>query len=155
MRSTIIDHALKSFMRTGRVIIARYREDFPRSEGPRITIAHPGCAWAACCPTKRPPFSWWNVHIHSIWRQCYILTKFWFVIKSTCFFPALLCFLSRKYFMQWINTPASRERKFDYQFPTYVSSSPCCIKPSVATYIWYIHQNICKLNQCIKLIFSA
>ena len=42
MSCTIIDHALKSLERTGRVIIARYREDCLRSERPRISIAHPG-----------------------------------------------------------------------------------------------------------------
>ena len=39
MSITIIDHALKGLVRTGRVIIARYREDWPRSERPRISIA--------------------------------------------------------------------------------------------------------------------
>ena len=36
MNATIIENALKSSVRTGRVIIARYREDFQRSERPRI-----------------------------------------------------------------------------------------------------------------------
>ena len=95
MSTTIIDHALKSLVGTGRVIIARYREDCPRSERPPITIAHPGCAWAACSPIKRPPFSWWNVQMHCIWRQCCILTNFRFVIKSMCFvFQALIYFYS-------------------------------------------------------------
>ena len=68
--------------------------------------------------------------MHCIWRQCCILTKFRFVIKSTYvfFFSSINMFLSRKYIMQWINTPALRERKFDYQFLTYVSSSTWCIK---------------------------
>ena len=30
--------------------------------------------------------------------------------------------------MQWIDAPASRERKLDFQFLTYASSSICCIK---------------------------
>ena len=122
----------KSLVGTGRVIIGRYREDCPRSERPRISIAHPGRAWAACGPTKRPTFSWWNVQIHSIYRQCCILTKFRFIIKYTCFyvyfFQALICFLYRKRIMQWINAPASCERKLDCQFLTYVSSSISCIK---------------------------
>ena len=37
MSATIIDHALKSSVRIVRVIIARYREDSPRSERPLIT----------------------------------------------------------------------------------------------------------------------
>ena len=44
MSITIIDHALKGLVRTGRVIIARYREDWPQSERPRISIAHSGRA---------------------------------------------------------------------------------------------------------------
>ena len=42
MSTTIIARALKGLVRTGRVIIARYREDCPRSERPRIDIVHPG-----------------------------------------------------------------------------------------------------------------
>ena len=41
MSITVIDHALKGLVRTGVVIIARYPEDWPRSERPRISIAHP------------------------------------------------------------------------------------------------------------------
>ena len=45
MSITIIDHALKGLVRAGRVIIARYREDWPWSERPRyISIAHSGRA---------------------------------------------------------------------------------------------------------------
>ena len=56
---------------------------------------------------------------------------FRFVIKSTCVFffsQTLICFLSRKHIMQWINAPASRERKLGFQFLIYVSTSICCIK---------------------------
>ena len=128
--TTIIDHALKSLLRTGGTTIGRYREDCPSSERPRISIAHPGCAWAACGPTKRPTFSWWNVQMHSIWRQCCILTKFRFVIKSTWFFffKHWYVFLPRKHIMQWINAPASRERKLHFQYLSYVSSITCWIK---------------------------
>ena len=128
MSTTIIDHAVRSLVWTGRVIIARYREDCPRSERPRISIALPGCAWAACGPTKRPVFCWWNVQMHSIWQQCCILTKFRYVIKSAFFFKHWYVFLSRKHIMQWINAPATRESKLEFQFLTYVSSSNCCIK---------------------------
>ena len=33
-----------------------------------------------------------------------------------------------KNIIRWINAPASRVRKFDFQFLTYVSSCACCIK---------------------------
>ena len=110
-----------------RVIIASYQENCPRSEWPRTSIAHPGRAWAACGPTKRPTFCWWNVHLHCIKRQCCIFIKFRFAIKSTCVFSNI-DILSRKYIMQWINAPPSSERKADFQFITYVSSSVCRIK---------------------------
>ena len=59
-------------------------------------------------------------------RQYWILTNFRFVIKFACvfFFQVLI----GKHSMQWINTPASRERKLDFQFLTYDSSSICCTK---------------------------
>ena len=50
--------------------------------------------------------------------------------------------------MVWINAPASRERKLDFQFLTYVSLNICCIKPSawfpydlqeLTSYIYLIH----------------
>ena len=63
--------------------IARYREDWPRSERPLIS-ARPGRAWAPWGPKKRPTLCWLNVQMHSIQRQCCILTKFTLVIKSTC-----------------------------------------------------------------------
>ena len=44
MSITIIDHALKGLVGTGRVITVRYREDWPRSERPRTSIAHSGRA---------------------------------------------------------------------------------------------------------------
>ena len=94
MSTTVINHVVR-LVRTGRVIIAKYWEDCPRSERSHISIAHPGCAWAACGPTKRTTFSWWNVQMHSTWRQCCILTKFSFVVKSTCFcwgFLRVFCF---------------------------------------------------------------
>ena len=110
-------------MRADRVIIARYLKDWPRSERLRISIAHPSSAWASCGPTKCPAFSWRNVQMHSISRQCCILTKFRFVLKSTCvfFFQALII-------MKRINAPAPRGCKVDFRFLTYVSSSICCIK---------------------------
>ena len=89
MSCPIIDHALKRLVKTGRVIIARYREDCPSSERPRISISQPGRTWAACGPTKRPTFFWWNVQMHSIYQQCCILTKFRFVIKSYCVFSSI------------------------------------------------------------------
>ena len=50
--------------------------------------------------------------------------------------------------MEWIDTPASREPKLDFQFFTYVSSSICCIKASASfpydlqeltSYIYFIN----------------
>ena len=46
MGITIIDHALKGLVWTGRVIIARYREDCPRSDhsGRAVSCSRPGKA---------------------------------------------------------------------------------------------------------------
>ena len=93
------------------------------------------------------------------------LTVFRFVIKSTCgVFKHWCAFLSRKDIIQWNIAPASRERKLSFQYLTYVSTSISCIKNRQldfrtiyrnwpATYVLYIHQSICKLNECIKLTF--
>ena len=45
-------------------------------------------------PEKRPTFCWWIVQMHSIQRQCYILTKFMLVTKSTCNFSSTRIFFS-------------------------------------------------------------
>ena len=96
-------------------------------------------------------------------------TECWLVIKYTRVFQALICcccFLSRKHIIQWINAPASRERKLDFQFLTYFSSSTSCIKKRPldfntiyrnwpAAYTLYIHTHICKLNECITFIFMS
>ena len=36
--------------------------------------------------------------------------------------------LTQEHIMQWINAPASRERKLEFSILTYVSSGVCCIK---------------------------
>ena len=128
MSITSIDHALKGLVRTGRIIIARYREDCPRSKRPRISIAHAGRAWAAELLAARQGVQ------HSVdgMFKCIPFkgkAAFWRIlglrlILCVFLFQALIC----KHIMQWIDTPASRWCKLYFWFLTYVSSSCCCIK---------------------------
>ena len=127
MDATIIDNTLKSSVRIVLVTIARYREDHPRSERPLISSAGPGRASTPWGPKKPLTFSWWNVKMHYIQRQCCILTKFMLLIKYTCdFFPSTDMFLSREQiYLRWHRVI---ERKFDVRLLTDVSSSACRIK---------------------------
>ena len=74
--------------------------------------------------------------------------------------PSDLPCLSSKHIIQWMNAPVSRVRKLDFQFLTYVSSNLLLDFYTIyrswpLTYTWYIHQNMCKLNECIRLIFVS
>ena len=81
MSATIIDHALKSSMRIARVIIARYREDCPRSERPLISSGRTGRAWAPWGPK--------SVRLSVDWM-------FKSKAKSTCNFSSTDMFLSKE-----------------------------------------------------------
>ena len=133
MTIIIVDHGLKTLVKTGPVIIARYRDDYPRSERRRLSIAHPDHAWAPRGSTKRPVnvllmmFKCIPFNDNATFWQC---SGLWLHLRVFfCFvFSSIDMFLSRKHIMQWINAPASREHKLDIQFLTYVISSIWWIK---------------------------
>ena len=124
MSALIIDHALKSSVRIVRVIIARYREDCPRGEGPRISSGRPGRAWAPW-GSKSVRFS-----VDEMFK-CIAFNDsaaFW---QSLCLSINLrVIFKYRHVFIQGTNlfAPASRDCKLDFQFLTYVRSSVCRMK---------------------------
>ena len=104
-------------------IITRFWDDCPRSERPRISHALPGRTWASWGPAKRQIFCWWNVQMRSIQRQCCILTKFKFAMKSTCVFIDIsLSGEQIEFHRHQINA------NLILDFSLYVSSSVCCIK---------------------------
>ena len=121
-------------MRTGRVIIARYREDCPteRATSPKQCPSSLclSCLW----PNKASNIL--SMEFSNAFHLTIMLhlTMSRFLIKSTCFFyffyffQALIYFSSWKHIMQRINAPASRERILDSQFLPYVSTIICCIK---------------------------
>ena len=117
MSYTIIDHALKISVRIIRVIIARYRDDCPRSKHTLINRGHPGPAelleaQRACdillveCSNAIHPTA--MLHFDKVYtgNEIYV----WFFSSIDMFF------------IQRTNqfAPAPRERKLDYRFLTYV-----------------------------------
>ena len=156
MSATIIDHASKSSVRIVRVIIARYREDCPRSERPLISSGRPGRAWAPWSPKsvrrsvdgmfKYIPFN----------GSAAFLTKFMRLIKSTSNFSSTDMSLSRNKFIcagiAWTQTWFSishlcKIKRLPHEnhrldFHTIYKKWP-------AAYTVYIHQNLSKLNECI------
>ena len=159
MSSTIIDHTLKSLDRSGRVIIARYREDCPGSERPRISIAHPGRAWAACAPTQRSTFCWWNVQMYSINGNAAVWQSLVLKLNLRAAFQALICFFS--YLETHCITWAWTWLLISYlcQFKHFLHKNRWIDFHKIysnwaATYMYtlYIYQNICKLDECIKMI---
>ena len=111
-------------------------------------------------PEKRPTFCWWNVQMHSIQRQCCILTKFMLVNKSTCNFSSTDMSLSKEqiylrrhrvnanliFNFSLMSDQAFAAWKPSFDFHTIHKKWP-------AAYTWYIHQNLSKLNDCIHFIF--
>ena len=90
---------------------------------------------------NRSTFCWRNVQMHPIQRQCYILTNFMLVIFM--WFCQVLTF-----FIQGTKSAsASRERKLNFQFLTYVSSSVGRIRT-----VGLIPYNLQEMTSCIYFI---
>ena len=76
-------------------------------------------------------------------------------------FSSICFFLSRKHITRWIIAPESRERKLDFNFSLMFKhlldnnrrlDFHMIYRNWPAIYTLCIYQNICKLNECIKLI---
>ena len=78
-----------------------------------------GRAGAHSSPTKKPIFLWWNVQMHSIKRQCCMLTqcvpKFRFVILNLQVdFSNIALSVTREHIMEWINDGLIKKNQFHF-----------------------------------------